>query len=274
MATVYNGNMEIRGETGRKAPLPVRVWYARCRDFVDVEVLNQCRQALDADEFDQYHRFVIADVRQNYLLAHGLLRWALSEAALLLDRQVEPAQWMFAKSDSGKPLITGPCLRDELQFSLTHTKGLVACAISRVPVGIDAEWADRRVSAELADSYFSAVEIERLAALAASEKTKEFLRMWTLKESYIKGIGLGLSHPLDTFWFDDPGSESPHIVSASGGRIGGWCFARQDLTGSDHFLAAAAKVAAQSTVRFELQEAVPFAGTVAGTTKSFDCRPD
>lgn len=248
--------------------LRVKVWYARADESVDDRVLNQCRLALDDEELARHSRFVFAAGRQTFLVAHGLLRWALSQEAM-----VAPSEWSFTSSGSGKPLVDAPSHCRALQFSLTHTQGLVACAVAPFPVGIDAEWAGRRTSPELADRFFSLPEIAHLAALPEPEKKQDFLRIWTLKESYIKGTGLGLRQPLDQFWFEDLASHTPRIISLAAESCVNWRFARRDLPGTGHFLAAAAKAAPQATVRFELCEAVPFAGIVADTSESIECPP-
>jgi 4'-phosphopantetheinyl transferase len=59
----------------------------------------------------------------------------------------------------------------------------------------------------LAHPSLSSVEIRALASLPPSEQRARFFAYWTLKESYIKARGVGLSLPLDRFSFllDDPG---------------------------------------------------------------------
>jgi len=51
--------------------------------------------------------------------------------------------------------------------------------------------------------YFSKPEIKQLRALINIDRQLEqFFELWTLKESFIKACGLGLSLPLDKFTFD------------------------------------------------------------------------
>ena len=64
----------------------------------------------------------------------------------------------------------------------------------------------REVDIEIADRYFAPEEVAS-AARAADEKQKQrFFEYWTLKESYIKARGMGLSIPLERFAFhlEDP----------------------------------------------------------------------
>ena len=61
--------------------------------------------------------------------------------------------------------------------------------------------------AELAPEVFSPLELAQLDALREDEKLDRALRLWTLKESYIKARGMGLSLPLKKFSFLFGGAE-------------------------------------------------------------------
>jgi 4'-phosphopantetheinyl transferase len=52
---------------------------------------------------------------------------------------------------------------------------------------------------EVAQQFFSKREIADLTSLPEPLKHKAFFDCWTRKEAYIKGIGEGLSMPLDQF---------------------------------------------------------------------------
>jgi len=88
----------------------------------------------------------------------------------------------------------------DLEFNLSNTKGLVVCAISRDQVGVDVEPRARGTSVvPIADTVFSQDELAALRALPESEQPRRAIELWTLKESFIKARGLGLSLPLDRF---------------------------------------------------------------------------
>jgi phosphopantetheinyl transferase len=91
---------------------------------------------------------------------------------------------------------------------------LLGCRSQRLDrTGRDAERGARRGCREcrlapapldIADHYFSAVESAALTALEPSWRHLRFFEYWTLKESYIKARGMGLSIPLDKFTFSYP----------------------------------------------------------------------
>ena len=86
-----------------------------------------------------------------------------------------------------------PYFRDgSLQFSITHTKNTVFCALSDVAVGIDAEELSRTVTPGLAEKILSPYEYEQYAALAEEDRNEALLKFWVLKEAEVKCSGLGL----------------------------------------------------------------------------------
>ncbi|HLP65930.1 MAG TPA: phosphopantetheinyl transferase, partial [Rhizobium sp.] len=69
-----------------------------------------------------------------YVAAHALLRHMLSEAL-----GGDPRAWAFETGRCGKPALAVVYGRPRLHFNISHARGLVACAIACVPVGVDVE---------------------------------------------------------------------------------------------------------------------------------------
>ena len=86
---------------------------------------------------------------------------------------------------SGKPFF----LRSPVQFSLSHTKGLAACAISDELVGIDAELI-RDVRPGVPERTMNPEELDWMKA--QKDPSKAFLVLWTMKEAWVKLTGQGL----------------------------------------------------------------------------------
>ena len=102
----------------------------------------------------------------------------------------ENPQFGFCKG--GKPYISG---HDEIHFSLSHCKTAVACALSSSPVGIDIERI-RPLNRLLAKRVLSETELQ--GVLGGQRPDVEFIRLWTLKESYLKLTGEGIRRDLKT----------------------------------------------------------------------------
>lgn len=96
----------------------------------------------------------------------------------------------------GKPYFEG----SPWHFSLSHTRGHAFCALSRTPVGIDAEELDRDIDLRLADKILSPGEKERFDA--AADPRLALLTFWVLKEAAAKLTGEGLRGYPDHTDFD------------------------------------------------------------------------
>ena len=100
---------------------------------------------------------------------------------------------------SGGEYISGsgkkPYLSRGPEFNISHSGGVVVCAVDDRPVGIDVEEIRAvRDRDGLASRYFCSEEIEKMKASA--DPKLEFLRIWTKKEACLKLTGEGLTRDL------------------------------------------------------------------------------
>ena len=107
-------------------------------------------------------------------LAAGLLiRWAVGDRPILL-------------SENGKPYVEG----GDVFFSVSHSGKLAAIAVDSERVGLDAEKLPERDFVKIANRYFLPNELSSVTG------AREFARIWTRKEAYLKLTGEGLSGDL------------------------------------------------------------------------------
>jgi 4'-phosphopantetheinyl transferase len=175
----------------------IHIYLGRLDEVNTSRVRSACMAMLCPEERQQAERFAFDRHREQYVLAHGLVRAALSRSA----PEVHPAAWRFQRDHYGRPFIAHPQRTEPLCFSLSHTDGLVACVVSPCEaVGIDVEATDRPTAPlEVAEAFFSPEELADLLALPAPQRNDRFFDYWTLKEAYIKARGMGLHLPLDKF---------------------------------------------------------------------------
>jgi 4'-phosphopantetheinyl transferase len=210
------------------------VWYGNPQVLDDPGLAEAYRELLSEQERHREKRFRFDADRQEYSFAHTLLRVLLSEYL-----GCPPTKLEFAQNQFGKPRLAYP-QASGLRFNLSHTPGLAVCAIAKdCEVGVDVERADRDVDElTLAQRYFSESEYELLESAPTTEHRTIFYRLWTLKESFIKAYGVGLSFPLADFAFSIP-SDGPPTISFkkySENRPSDWCFASRKI--ADHHQAA------------------------------------
>ena len=166
---------------------------------VDVSAHEQAyRQLLTPDENERMARFVFERDRQQFLITRALVRTTLSRYA-----DVEPADWRFIANEFGRPeVLDRPPGVEDFRFNLSHTDGLIACAVTVArEVGVDVENTNRDVTHDVAGRFFAPREVADLRALPEADQHRVFFDYWTLKEAYIKARGLGLSLPLADFAF-------------------------------------------------------------------------
>lgn len=154
---------------------------------------------LAPDERARLERFRAREAGTLFLSARLLLRGLLARRT-----GVPAAAWRFEADERGRPEVARPeAWAGRARFNLTHTHGLVACALARDrAVGIDAESVSRPVHLEqLAERFFAPVEAQALLRLPPERRRTRFFEHWTLKEAYLKARGVGLGLPLDGFAF-------------------------------------------------------------------------
>lgn len=119
------------------------------------------------------------------LLDHALAAYGLRERGV----EYEIGKW-------GKPVLR---CHPEIHFSLSHSGDYAICSIGDHPVGNDIEYI-RQGRLKVADRFFAEEEQEWLYAVEdEAERTRRMFRIWTMKESFLKVTGRGMSLPLSDF---------------------------------------------------------------------------
>jgi len=243
--------MRSSGERTEAIEKQLYLWCARPRDLSAEGVAQKCELLLSEDERARWQRFRLCGNRNEYLLTRALARIALSEY-----HSLTPQAWRFQSNAFGKPSTDPDC---GLRFNLSNSLDLVVCLISKgAEVGVDVESCARAEEiAELAPDVFSPPELVQLEALRGREKLDRALSLWTLKEAFIKAVGMGLCLPMRQFSFLFGGAEGirleldPHLC---GQPMRSWRFCLLNHAG--HRIA----LMAETTAVPELQgwEARPF----------------
>ena len=225
-------------------PSPITVWYALTADVAGLALVRACFAVLTAEEEAKQKAFVFEKNRHEYLVTRALCRGVLATYT-----GVAPADLVFTRSAYGQPVLDPP---GALRFNLTNTVHLVACGISMhgAALGIDAEPLARGDDIlGIADSVFTAHERGDLARLPLEARRLQAVRLWTLKEAYMKARGMGMSLPPTTFevGFD----EHPHLRHVDDGDLPSrWELTTREV--DDHLLATCVERARGSTMPHEI----------------------
>jgi len=153
---------------------------------------------LSEEERAKADRFMFPHDRDCYVAAHALLRATLSDYFAR-----PPQDWTFVTGAWGKPRVDANDGSGRLSFNLSHTRGWVAVAVALDrEVGVDVERiALARADEEVARQLFAPAEFADFQQEPEAGRADAFFDYWTLKEAYIKAVGLGVALPLKDFAF-------------------------------------------------------------------------
>jgi len=153
-------------------------------DLTDNNLLESMIPLLSAQRNQKVQRLRSGTGKNASAAAYLLLRFALNEV-YNINEAVE-----FEIASKGKPALKK---YPRIYFNLSHSKGVAACVIADFEVGVDVQNI-RSVSEKTAKRVLTSEEYE--AFLTTSYPDEYFCNIWTIKESYVKMTGLGLTTEL------------------------------------------------------------------------------
>ncbi|WP_339167716.1 4'-phosphopantetheinyl transferase superfamily protein [Paenibacillus sp. FSL R5-0341] len=152
---------------------------------------NHFLSQVSAERRAQASRFMRQADAYRSVLGEILTRVTLSKLTGL-----RPAELSFTRNSYGKPSLSQ---HSDVQFNVSHSGDWIALISGGTDeLGVDVEKI-APIDMQIAERFFSPGESQFLAAKPAEMQQETFYRLWTLKESYIKAVGMGLSMPLDSF---------------------------------------------------------------------------
>jgi 4'-phosphopantetheinyl transferase len=133
---------------------------------------------LSGDERIRARRFARERDRRRFARARGHLRSVLGSYLSIPGERVA-----FRYTETGKPELEARC---GLEFSVSHSRHLLLIGVAMGPIGVDVE------------CVRPMPDLDAVAAQAFTEREmdglgRDFFRLWTAKESVLKGLGRGFS---------------------------------------------------------------------------------
>ena len=133
------------------------------------------------------------------------------------------------RDEMGKPYFDG----NPLHFNVSHSGEYLAIAISKHPVGIDIQ--EPKL---IKDGMFRKVVQQEEDCLIGENRQKDFLRLWALKESFVKAEGKGLRIALKDYYFQKENGQ--YFVTYCGQRMP-WTFNIEETLIPNYFISACSK---------------------------------
>ena len=128
------------------------------------------------------------------------------------------------RDEMGKPYLKDGIL----QFNVSHSGEYLAIAISEKPVGVDIQGPK-----EIKEGLYRKVVQREETDLIGTDRKKDFIRLWTLKESFVKAEGKGLRISLKDYWFE---KENGVYFVNYGGQKSAWTFNIEETLIPDYMI--------------------------------------
>lgn len=159
----------------------------------------------DAIPFQEKYLSLVSEYRRQKTIRYkNELDKKRSMIAELLIQKATMEKTGFKKNDISRNEYGKPYIQDVegFYFNISHSGNYVAIGVSDGEIGIDIErkdWVDYRI----VERFFSKKEAQAILSCPEEQgRIDTFYKLWTLKESYVKALGRGLSIPLSSFEFD------------------------------------------------------------------------
>lgn len=161
------------------------------------DIYRSAYEALPDSVKERVDRMRMYDDKVRSVAAWSLLREGLKDIGVTM------AEGRIGYGEYGKPMfMSGETGNEEIFFNLSHSEERVMCVIAERPVGCDVQIIGGS-ERDIAKRFFHPNEYEVIRAIENEEEAaRVFARLWTIKESFIKAVGRGLSCAMDSFWVD------------------------------------------------------------------------
>lgn len=168
----------------------IDIYAVKLSERLENSIYNFLLECLPLEKQERVRRFYHWEDAHRAVLAEVLIRTIACRQLNLKNSQIT-----FSKNEYGKPFLQDV---EGFYFNLSHSGEWVVCAVDDESIGIDVEII-KPIHYDIARRFFSEEEYNDLILKNDSEQLPYFFTLWTLKESYIKALGKGLSMPLDSF---------------------------------------------------------------------------
>ncbi|KKO55323.1 4'-phosphopantetheinyl transferase family protein [Paenibacillus sp. DMB20] len=163
-------------------------------DFkVNPDLYNRFFSHISQERAKKVNKFHFVEDRIRSVIGELLVRLSMWEEWGIENKDIH-----FEYNEFGKPRLKNQSHR---YFNISHSGQWVVVALDTSPIGIDIEKI-QPIDFRIGEKFFTSLETRQILCQPKPMMTRYFYKFWTLKESYIKAIGKGLSIPLDSFSFD------------------------------------------------------------------------
>ena len=168
----------------------IEIYAMKMYEKIDDANYQRLLLCVSEEKQSRIKRFVNREDALRTLLADILIRVIIHNKINVSNEAIN-----FVKNKYGKPFLKDI---SNFYFNLSYSGKWIVCAIDDKPIGVDIENI-RHVDFDIAKQFFSEEECIDLFTKKGLDRLRYFYDLWTLKESFIKALGEGISIPLNSF---------------------------------------------------------------------------
>ncbi|MCI5700737.1 MAG: 4'-phosphopantetheinyl transferase superfamily protein [Lachnospiraceae bacterium] len=164
-----------------------KIYISQTKELTNDELFRRLYYIVSEERRKKIDKLVFRKDKILSLAAGILLKKSLSDIGI--------NEFCLEYGKYGKPYIKNK----NIFFNLSHSEDMVMCAVSDMEIGCDVEKISD-IDMEIAKRFFCVNEYEMIKKEQSDEKKKDmFFRLWTLKESFLKATGYGMSLSTNSF---------------------------------------------------------------------------
>ncbi|MCP1396572.1 MULTISPECIES: 4'-phosphopantetheinyl transferase family protein [Bacillus cereus group] len=171
---------------------------------INSEQLDELSLLIDSRKRHRIKKYVKKKNKLQTLMGEILLRSIIIQKLNINNKDI-----IFNNDYYGKPHLKN---YPNVFFNLSHSGDFVVCAFDEYPVGIDIEKIKDIEYEDLAKNFFTNREYDYIMKNDLDQQLNKFYDIWTLKESYIKCCGKGLSLSLKSFSIEISGLKEINVI--------------------------------------------------------------
>ena len=173
----------------------MKVYYSYLSDFSGEEI-EKLLKYVPKEKQEKLQYVKNQKAKQESILAWYLLHKALVERGI--------GGYSIVFGENGKPYIKDA----PVFFNLSHSNNFVCCCVGDRELGIDCE----KIK-PVKDNVINKVLTER-ERKTLKEKDSDFIRFWTLKESFLKHSGSGITSEIYELDFSDSSEDEEFVFNS------------------------------------------------------------
>lgn len=183
----------------------IEIHTVRVPQYIGSRLFRQLLLLVSKEKRHRIEKYIRVHDKYRTLIGDLLVRFLIRSKC-----DMENEDITFTYNSFGKPYLLNPV---GFFFNVSHSSNWVVCITHDHEVGVDIEKV-QPIDIAIFERFFTVEEYHNIIIKNKIEQLSSFYELWTIKESFVKMIGKGLSIPLNSFCIKNNkilGTQQPYI---------------------------------------------------------------